>query len=190
MNQMIADIHSELAVREASKRDKPLEVLDALPSHPRIKSVADIMQPPAPRCVRFSDRRQIFVFEDNGDCRKSRWYLYAEKKRFESEAARDARRTEEALLSAASDAAAAGPSGDILLSEETLCQCVGIEKLMTPHRARRTREHKRSHAQVLISLQDMCSAEQLCRISQESSRSRRKTAQELAIMYWDNLKVC
>ena len=93
MKQMIADVHSELAVHEASKRDKPLEVLDALPSHPRIKSVADIMQPPAPRCVRFSDRRQIFVFEDNGDCRKSRWYLYAEKKRFESEAARDARRT-------------------------------------------------------------------------------------------------
>ena len=184
MKQMIADLHSELAVREASKPDKPLEVLDALPSHPRIKSVADIMQPPAPRSVRFSDRRQIFVFEDNGD------YLYAEKKRFESEAARDARRTEEALLSAASDAAAAGPSGDILLSEETLCQCVGIEKLLTPHRARRTREHKRSHAQVLISLQDMCSAEQLCRISQESSRSRRKKAQELAIMYWDNLKVC
>lgn len=135
MKQMIADLHSELAVREASKRDKPLEVLDALPSHPRIKSVADIMQPPAPRCVRFSDRRQIFVFEDNGDCRKSRWYLYAEKKRFESEAARDARRTEEALLSAASDAAGC-------LSEETLCQCVGIEKLTPPHRARRAiREH-------------------------------------------------
>ena len=30
MKQMIADLHSELAVREASKRDKPLEMLDAL----------------------------------------------------------------------------------------------------------------------------------------------------------------
>ena len=30
MKQMIADLHSELAVREASKRDKPLDVLDAL----------------------------------------------------------------------------------------------------------------------------------------------------------------
>ena len=79
---------------------------------------------------------------------------------------------------------------DLRILEETLCKSVGIEKLIwPPEGATHAREHRRAHTYAILSMQGKCTVEDLAQLSTESSRSSQQKAQEVAAMYWNNLKV-
>jgi len=111
--------------------------------------------------------------------KNSRWHSSEEKTHFEVEASRDARQLVAQIM-------VTRPPED--LSQEMLCDCIGLEKLMPPGRARRTKEQRRNHAQAVVSLQDRCTAEELSQISQRSSRVARENAHKLATG-WNDLNI-
>ena len=150
-----------------------MKLIVDFPSHPRGKREW------LPRSVRFSTVESMTFFQV-GVNRKSEFYSSEDKRRFENELARDARRMMMLL--------AAGPPTEDT-SQETLCTFIGIEQLVPPDRARRAREQRQAHIRTIVSMQDNCTANELGRLSRASSKAARQTAQELAACYWNDLKV-
>ena len=66
---------------------------------------------------------------------------------------------------------------------------IGIERILTDERVRRTVEHRRNHVKNVLSMQHKCSPEDLSLVSQSSSRPARKMAQQLADMYMNHMAV-
>jgi hypothetical protein len=120
----------------------------------------------------------MIVFGASSGNQSSEFYSAEDKRRFQIEAAGDARQIMMLL--------AAGPPAEDM-SQETRCTLIGIEKLVPPDRARRARGQ--GHIRTIVSMQDKCTAEELGRLSQASSKKARKAAQELAACYWNDLKV-
>ena len=142
------------------------------PSHPRGKSNACSKQS-GPRSVRFSSLVEMTLSEASDGDQRSKFYSSEDKRRFQIEAARDARQIRATLVSGRA------PEG-CHQSQETACKFIGIEKLVLPDRARLIVEHRRAHAHAIVSRQDTCTAKELGRLSRASSRSDREEAYELA----------
>ena len=174
MEAAIAPCHSRLA-HYLFIICKLMKLIVDFPSHPRGKSFGDNQS--ASRSVRFSSVESMTFFQGNSN-RYSEFYSSEDKRRFEIELAWDARRMTMLL--------AAGPPAEDV-SQETRCTLIGIEKLVPPDRARRARGQ--GHIRTIVSMQDKCTAEELGRLSQASSKKARKAAQELAAWYWNDLKV-
>ena len=75
----------------------------------------------------------------------------------------------------------AGPSQDV--TEEDLCNCIGIEKILSHHTERRIVLHRKKHVQGILSSQHTLTAEGLARFSQDSSFTSTEIAQTLAKTY-------
>jgi len=160
------------SVTDSDNSSKP----DELEPEPRRKGFANGKQSqsdvPRRRLVRFSSGVvQMNFFQTGSDQLSKLCYSSDEKKQFEIQASSDARRIVAIMVTR--------PPED--LSQDILCECVGLEKLMPPSRARRTKEHRRNHAHTVISWQYRCSDdEELRLISQRSSRVARENAEKLA----------
>ena len=135
--------------------------------------------PPSPstRSVRFSHCSEMVIFPPPSG--GSKLFSSRENRRLERAArlqvARDASQIMATMLV------------ESVVSQETLCKSVGIEKLIWPPEggARRAMESRRDHVRAVVSRQYICTAEELCRLSQDSSRMERKTAQTLAATHWN-----
>ena len=70
-----------------------------------------------------------------------------------------------------------------VLSQDDAYECIGLEDIMTFARARKRILRRRNHMQAILLKQDSCNADELCFISQESSKMMRERAHELANGY-------
>ena len=133
----------------------------------------------AARLVRFSSWSQTALYLSRCDVQQTDLFYSPEECRgFKVNAARDAMQLKMKI---------AGPSQE--MSQEELCNCVGIEKLLFTGGARRSVDKRRSHARVILGMQDRCTPERLSQISWESSCAQQKVAHEFASSYWKDLNV-
>ena len=75
-------------------------------------------------------------------------------------------------------------SQDDTITDDKLSYCVGLEKALSPARARRIKDHQRQHANIIISSQAACTPEVLSWISMNSSKQARMRAHKLAVTYY------
>ena len=81
----------------------------------------------------------MVVFVASSGDQRSEFYSSEDKRRFQIEAARDARQIRAKLVSGRA------PEG-CHQSQETMCKFIGIEKLVLPDRAKLVVEHRHAHA--------------------------------------------
>ena len=130
----------------------------------------------APRSVRIASHSEMVVFVASSGDQCSKFYSSEDKRRFQIEAARDARQIRAVLVSGRPPEGCREP-------QEMMHKSIGIEKLVLPHRARLSIARMRDHAHAIVSRQGTCTAEELSRLSLASSRSDREEAYELAASY-------
>ncbi|KAL7546026.1 hypothetical protein ACHAWF_009372 [Thalassiosira exigua] len=101
------------------------------------------------------------------------WHSADDRRRFKQETARDA-------LTIGRVLAALSPGS---VTPSLICMTVGLESLVSPTQARQIQAHKRNHVRAVLQAQGSCSEDELRIISQDSSRSSRMRATQLAAEY-------
>ena len=74
----------------------------------------------------------------------------------------------------------------LISPHEQLCQCVGIEHLLSSGTAKRRSRHRREHVTSIVSRQETCTIEELRSRSKNSSRLARYNAHCMAV---SNIKI-
>lgn len=165
------------ATAEIASSMKNLDINDQDVSDARANII-----PEEPRRVRFSTTNRIKqIDKPSVEEFDVRWYQKKDKKRFKRAIVQDTQRMAEILASA---------SGEEISSDVLNC-CVGIELFLSPGLARRAKEKRMLHSQIV--LEEIARQEELNidderrirKLSERSSKWSRERAHDLAVGYWE-----
>ncbi|KAL7462409.1 hypothetical protein ACHAXS_002786 [Conticribra weissflogii] len=138
--------------------------------------------PEEPRRVRFSTKNRMKnIDKPSLEEFDVRWYQKKDKKRFKKAIMQDTKRMAEILASASGEE----------ISSDVLTSCVGIELFLSPGLARRAKEKRMLHSQIIleeISRQEELNIEddkRIRKLSERSSKWSRERAHDLAVGYWE-----
>jgi hypothetical protein len=109
------------------------------------------------------------------DDAESKWYTQEEMRRFKESRLTDIRTLRDLLQDAT----------PALISEETLCECVGMENFISSSTAHLVLQKRRAHSEAILSMQRIYKGdhtiEMLAKASQKSSQWARKRAANMAL---------
>lgn len=123
------------------------------------------------RNVQFSHMSQLTMYEAAGE-RGSKAYSSQEMKRMKVQAVKDGLLAGRRIFTNGNSTKG--------FTEEERYETIGIEKMLTSNIAKTVVNHRSKHSQIIISLQDTRTADELSVISQASSRSARNFGRKLA----------
>jgi len=142
--------------------------------------VSSCAKPPLRPRVRFSKFSQL-VFIPYDDA-KSKWYTKEEQRLFNRTRLHDALR----LINFKNL-----PPTSARMCEDILCECVGLEKFLSPHIARRVVQKKRAHTEAVLSAQEIHQGtnmiNKLFETSNKSSQWSREKADKVAACHASRL---
>jgi hypothetical protein len=152
--------------------DFPCEPRIALNAQRSKGTVSTASTFPRPQ-VQISQFSQLFMIPY--DDTESKWYTQEEMSRFKESRLSDIHTLRDLLRDAT----------PALISEETLCECVGMENFLSSFTAHLVIQKRRAHSEAILSMQRNYQGdhkiEMLAKTSQKSSRWARKRAANMAL---------
>ena len=119
-------------------------------------------------CVHFSEMSSLIIFDED-EANSKLFYTSDDQTLFKREASRQAN-----LIAMELSAQPGSIAQDLDL------ESLGIEKIVFHDMARRIKVHRRKHIRKIVAIQTECTSRELRLVSEESSRSSRNLALELA----------